>query len=203
MNALTKQMSADEFLAWAEAQPKEAGRFELIHGRIVEKQGPAGTMNAERSQHWRMKAALYRALHAAMMSAKLQGDVVVDGASVRVPGPAPGGRMFEPDVLVYLGPRVARDTLVVENPIIVAEILSPSTAQLDLADKVDGYFAIPSVQHYLVGDPDTLLLIHHARGPADSSGGSALLTRVHRDRAGPLILTPPGLTVTLNEVLEP
>jgi len=203
MNALTKQMSADEFLAWAEAQPKEAGRFELIHGRIVEKQGPAGTMNAERSQHWRMKFELALAVRAAVKAAGIGAHVVIDGASVRVPGPAPGGRMFEPDVLVYLGPRVARDTLVVENPIIVAEILSPSTAQLDLAAKVDGYFAIPSVEHYLIGDPDAMLLIHHARGPADASGGTALLTRVHRDRAVPLVLNPPGLTVSLDEVLEP
>ncbi|MBX9926652.1 MAG: Uma2 family endonuclease, partial [Hyphomicrobiaceae bacterium] len=83
------------------------------------------------------------------------------------------------------------------------EILSPSTAQLDLTDKVDGYFAIPSVQHYLVGDPDTMLVIHHARGPTDATGSAALLTRVHRDRTVPLVLDPPGITVSLDEVLEP
>ena len=33
----------------------------------------------------------------------------------------PGGRLAEPDVLVYLGAKVARDQIIVPNPIIICE----------------------------------------------------------------------------------
>ena len=89
MTALPKQkMTVEEFLAWSETQPKEAGRFELWDGEIIEKHGAAGTMNAERSQHWRLKAKLYKAVDAAFIVAGLPGEVVIDGASV----PMTGGR---------------------------------------------------------------------------------------------------------------
>ena len=34
-----REMTLDEFLAWSETVPKEAGRFELWDGRVVEKHG--------------------------------------------------------------------------------------------------------------------------------------------------------------------
>jgi Uma2 family endonuclease len=195
MNSQFKHpVTAETFLAWAEAQPKEAGRFEFWDGQIIEKHGPAGSMNAERSQHWRMKFELAVALRMAIRSAGIAAHVALDGASVRLPG----GRLAEPDVLVYLGPRVARDVLVVENPVIVCEILSPSTATFDLTGKREGYFARPSVQHYVVGDPDAMQVLHYAR-----TGGLLAAPSVIRDRAVLLRLDPPGLTVDLDEVLEP
>ena len=157
MTALPQHtMTVEEFLAWSAAQPKEAGRFELWDGLIIEKRGAAGEMNAERSQHWRMKAALYRAAYAALKVSGLEGDVVIDGAGVRLPS----NRLVEPDVLVYLGPKVGRDALIVPDPIIVCEVLSPSTAKLDLSLKLDGYFALASIQHYVIADPDKPMGTH-------------------------------------------
>ena len=194
MNALPKHtMSVEQFLDWSQRQPKEAGRFELWDGQVVVKRGPAGDMNAERSQHWRMKAALYRALHAAFKASGLEGDVVIDGASVRLPS----NRLVEPDGLVYLGAQVPRDALTVPYPVIVYEVLSPSTAKFDMSDKLDGYFTLPSLQHYLICDPDKPLLIHHARGD-DTRLGKHIITC----GSLPLHLNPPGLTVDLSEVLE-
>ena len=60
------KMTADEFLAWAEGLPKEVGRFELWDGEVIVKHGPVGQQNAERSQHWEVKGATYRALHDAI-----------------------------------------------------------------------------------------------------------------------------------------
>jgi Uma2 family endonuclease len=191
MIALPKhKMTADEFLAWAETLPKEAGKFELWDGEVIVKHGPVGQMNAERSQHWDVKGAAYRALHDAIKRAGLPCHAAIDGASVRLSN----SKLVEPDVLVYCGEKVARDVLEVPNPLIVVEVLSPSTQTMDLGAKLQGYFGLPSVQHYIVIDPDRPLLIHHKRGIGD-----ALETRI---ASGPTLrLDPPGLEVDLSEVL--
>ena len=192
MIALPKhKMTADEFLAWAEALPKEAGKFELWDGDVIVKHGPAGQMNAERSQHWDVKGTAYRALHDAIKRAELPCFAAIDGASVRLSS----SKLVEPDVLVYCGEKVPRDVLEVPNPVIVVEVLSPSTQSMDLGAKLQGYFALPSLYHYLVIDPDRPLLIHHKRGTGD-----ALETRIV---SGPsLRLDPPGLDVDLADVLS-
>jgi Uma2 family endonuclease len=186
----THKMTADEFLAWAEGLPKEAGRFELWDGDVIVKHGPAGFENAERSQHWDAKFAIARALHDAVQRAGLPCHVAVDGPSVRLAS----SRLAEPDALVYAGEKVPRDVLEVPNPLIAVEVLSPSTAKLDMGAKLQGYFSLPSLHHYLLIDPDRPLLIHHKRG-----AGEALETRI---TGGPrLLLDPPGLDVDLSEVL--
>lgn len=186
-------MTVEEFLAWAETLPREAGRFELWDGRVVIKRGPAGSMNAERSQHWEMKAALFIALRDAVRRAGIEAHAVLEGATVTLP---PGTRGVEPDALVYLGPKVPRDALVVPAPIIVCEVLSPSTARHDTSAKLEGYFALASIEHYIIADPDSRQLIVHSRG-----AGPELLTRLVSDPEAHLTLDPPGLVLDLSEVL--
>jgi Uma2 family endonuclease len=185
----THKMTADEFLAWAETLPKEAGKFELWDGEVIVKHGAVGQQNAERSQHWEVKGAVSLALHSAIKRAGAQSFVAM-GASVRFAN----DKLVEPDVLVYCGQKVPRDVLEVPNPLVVVEVLSPSTQTMDFGAKLQGYFALPSVHHYLIVDPDRPLLIHHKRGTGD-----AIETRIV---AGPsLRLDPPGLDVDLGEVL--
>ena len=59
------------------------------------------------------------------------------------------------------------DSLEIANPIIVVEVLSPSTAQIDTTIKLQGYFEVPSVQHYLIVDPDGRTITHHKRAKGD------------------------------------
>jgi Uma2 family endonuclease len=184
------KMRADEFLTWAEGLPKEAGRFELWDGEVIVKHGPAGSENAERAQHWDMKGAVFVALREAIKRAGLPCFAVPDGAGVRFAD----DKLVEPDALVYCGAKVPWSFLEVSNPVIVVEILSPGTRSFDLGAKLQGYFGLPSLHHYLVIDPGRLLLIHHKRGTAD-----AMETRI---ATGPsLKLDPPGLDVDLTEVL--
>jgi Uma2 family endonuclease len=184
------KMTADEFLAWAESLPKEAGKFELWDGEVIVKHGPVGQQHAERAQHWETKAALYRALFEAIKRTGLPCHVAVDGPTVRFAD----NKLVEPDVLVYCGEKVPRDALEVPNPTIVAEVLSPSTGTMDLGVKLQGYFTVKTVQHYLVIDPDRPLLIHHKRGTGD-----AIETRIAMGAS--LRLDPPGLDVDLGEIL--
>jgi Uma2 family endonuclease len=137
-----------------------------------------------------VKGAIYRALHDAITRIGLPCFAVPDGASVRLAN----DKLVEPDALVYCGAKVPRSFLEVSNPVIVVEVLSPNTAKMDMGAKLQGYFALPSLQHYLVVDPDRPLLIQHKRGV-----GAALETLI---TAGPrLQLDPPGLDVDLTEIL--
>jgi Uma2 family endonuclease len=184
-----EKMTADEFLAWAADLPKEAGKFELWDGEVIVKHGPVGQQHAERSQHWEAKGAMFAALRDAIKRAGAPCFAVVDGASVRIAK----DKLVEPDVLVYCGEKVPRGVLEVPNPIIVVEVLSPGTESMDLGIKLEGYFTLPSLHHYLAVDPDRPLLIHHKRGQGD-----ALETRIARGSV--LRLDPPGLEVDLAEL---
>jgi Uma2 family endonuclease len=179
MTALRKQhMSVDEFITWAVQQPD---RWELVDGLPV-------AMSPERVIHGDVKYHVARALDGAIAKAGLQCRFVLDSAAVRVDART----LFQPDALVYRGEPVAPEALEVPNPVIVIEVLSPSNATTDLRDKLQGYFRVPSVHHYLVVDPDKHLVIHHARGE------DAIATRIFTD--GSIRLEPLGLELPFSEL---
>jgi Uma2 family endonuclease len=171
-------MSVDEYLAWAEGR---AGRFELYAGRVY-------AMTPERAQHAKVKLAVQIALREGIRRAGLPCHVLPDGMTVRVAQDT----AHEPDALVYCGQEIAADAIEVANPMILVEVLSPSTRHIDAAAKLAGYFSLPSVRHYLIVDPDRPLVIHHAR-----SDGDAIATRILS--AGGLRLEPPGLELAIEE----
>ena len=114
---------------------------------------------------------------------------MADGMAVRIDK----GTVFEPDAHVYCGPELPGDVLISENPIIVVEVISPSTGRNDALGKLEGYLRLPSVRHYLIVDPDKPLVIHHARGL-----GETIETRLFR--SGVIGLDPPGLKLDLTEI---
>ncbi|HJY17125.1 MAG TPA: Uma2 family endonuclease, partial [Xanthobacteraceae bacterium] len=79
------------------------------------------------------------------------------------------------------------------NPVIVVEVLSPSTRHIDAQIKLAGYFRLSSVMHYLVIDPDKPLVLHHARN-ADGT----ILTRIVSD--GMIGLDPPGIEIAVGDI---
>ena len=76
---------------------------------------------------------------------------------------------------------------------IIVEVLSPSTERRDQGRKLADYFRLPSVTHYLIIDPDEMLVIHHQRRDDDD-----ILTRILRD--GAITLDPPGIEVAVGEI---
>jgi Uma2 family endonuclease len=181
------KMTADEFLAWIETLEPEEGKFELWDGEVVMRHGPGFE---ERSEHWEVKAAIYDALRDAIRRAGLPCFVAIDGPMVRL---SPS-KLARPDVLVYCGPKVPRGVQEVPNPLILVEVLSPSTRSRDMGIKLKGYFTLPSLHHYILIDPLRRLLVHHARGTGNAPE-TGLVT-------GPqLRLDPPGINVELTEVL--
>jgi Uma2 family endonuclease len=179
--ALSRAMSVDDYLAWGLSQ-SERRRTELINGRIV-------AMTPERVEHVEIKFATALALKVAISRAKVACHALGDGLTVRVDDHT----AYEPDALVYCGERLERGSLTVPNPVVIVEVLSPTTAHTDTSAKLIGYFKLPSVMHYLVIDPDIHAVTHHQRMP---TGGTTANTATD----GALCLDPPGIALKVADL---
>jgi Uma2 family endonuclease len=189
MSTALKMMTVEEFLSWAEGKE---GRWELHDGVPVMMSSAEPVMMApERAAHARTKFRVAKALDGAVTAAGLPCEVFADGMAIRTDART----TYEPDASVACGLRVPADAIEIDNPVVVVEVLSPSTAAIDHGRKLSGYFSIPSVQHYLILDPDRRVVIHHKRGVGD-----AIETRVLTD--GSARLHPPGFEVAV-EALFP
>jgi Uma2 family endonuclease len=173
-----KHLTVDEFLLWAEGQE---GKWELHDG------APAA-MAPERIGHTETKGEAFVALRAAIRASGAPCRAYSEGVTVRIRG----NRAFVPDALVVCPPP-SRDEIAISDPLIVLEVLSPSTAVYDHGIKLQGYFSLPSLAHYLILDPDRRVVIHHARGRE-----GVIETRILHD--GRLRLDPPGLEVAVAEL---
>ncbi len=171
---LPTDMTVDDFLIWAEGRP---GRHELHDGAVI-------AIAPERVGHADAKGKVYRALADAIDRAKIPCRALPDGATVRIDSKV----SFEPDALVYCGDRLANDVVEVPNPVIVVEVLSPSTQHVDVGPKLSGYFSKPSIAHCLIIAPGKRPLVHHQR-QADGT----ILTRLVN--GGEVFLDPPGLSL--------
>lgn len=174
------QMSVDEYLAWSEDNP---GRYELVQGEVF-------AMAAERARHANTRVAVFDALRSALRAASVPCRAMPDGMTVRITAHT----AYEPDALIYCGPRIDPDAVEVKNPIIVVEVLSPSTRRTDASEKLAGYFQVPSIHHYLMVDPDRRTVVHHRRA------GDGIESSFLKD--GTLILDPPGLELSIPSLFE-
>jgi Uma2 family endonuclease len=176
MNApTTKRMTVPEFLAWAETQ--ENGRYELFRGQIV-------AMAPERWEHVEAKQRAFRALETAIARAGIVCHALVHGLAVAVDDET----SYLPDALVNCGEPGAPDSLVAPRPVIVAEVLSPSTRNLDKTVKVADYFRVPSIAHYLIIDLGRRHLLHYRRQP-----DGTIMVAIIKD--GEIVCAPPGIEI--------
>ena len=171
-----RPMTSDEFIAWAIEQP-DGERYELVAGEVV-------AMSPERLSHSRVKHRITRLLEDAIAAAGLRCEALPDGVAVEIDDHT----TYEPDALVRCGEPLPGDTVKLVDPIIVVEVLSPSTRARDAGAKLEDYFRLPSVRHYLIVKTDTRSVIHHRK---DEVGQIA--TRIVR--SGELELAPPGLVL--------
>lgn len=173
------RMSRVEFRHWADAQPR--GRYERVDGIVVR-------MAAERAAHMRVKMRVWRAFDRALRAAGLPCEAMGDGMTVEVDDDTD----YEPDALINCGPRVGGDDIAAPNPVVVVEVLSPSTQSVDTGLKLAGYFQVPSIRHYLIVRADRQAVTQHQRRD-DGGIETRLLT------SGPVTLDPPGIIIPLEE----
>ena len=182
MTALSRQkMTVEDYLDWASRQDR--GRTELYRGEIV-------AMAPEVAKHARAKFLTAIALRAAIKRAGVPCEAFVDSLAVRISDDT----AYEPDALVNCGPLVPAEDMVATNPVIVVEILSPSSRRVDTNLKLADYFRHASVMHYLIVNLERRLVTHHRRG-----AGEAIHSELRSE--GAINLDPPGLTVMVAELL--
>ena len=137
------------------------------------------------------RPGVWLALHHAIGTAGLTCSAYPDGMAVRIDDDT----VYEPDAQVRCGAPLADDEIKVTDPIIVVEVLSPSSRARDTGAKLEDYFRLPSVRHYLIVKTENRTVGHHHRLADDT-----IRTRIAR--SGELTLDPPGITIAV-EALFP
>ncbi len=135
-NVAEKLMSLDAFLAWEREQPE---RHEYVDGVIRMMTGGSLDHSTIASNLW------------AVLRDKLR-----DGACRSFRGDAKvlaNNEIRYPDLSVTCSPIVGRDDIVPE-PVVVIEIVSPSTEREDRGRKKLAYFATPSIRQYAIVEQD-------------------------------------------------
>jgi Uma2 family endonuclease len=146
--AAEKPMSLDEFLAWERDQP-ERHEFD---GFVIT------AMTGGSLDHSTIASNLRAAL-----SAKLRGSgCMAFRGDAKV---IANGAVRYPDLSVTCSPITGRDDIVPE-PVLIIEVVSPSTERLDRGHKKLDYFATPSVRQYTIIAQDERLVDLYTRSEA-------------------------------------
>lgn len=127
------------------------------------------------------------------MAAGMSNAVFTDGVSLQTKP----RNCREPDCTVAVGPLEGRDMdeMMIDDPLIVVEVVSPNSEDTDTVDKLAEYFGMPTVAHYLVVWPKEGQVDHYTR---NELGGPNLKTLRSGDR---LRLAPPGIDVAVADLL--
>lgn len=133
----TATVTLDDFLATLDASEE---RSEFVDGRIV-------AMGAASLKHGLIVSNLSRKLGNALDGGPC--EVLSQAMLVKA---SHAENAFLPDVLVYCGaPHIERRRgELLLNPVVIAEVLSESTADYDHVKKWENYRRIPSLQDYLL-----------------------------------------------------
>ncbi|HYD68435.1 Uma2 family endonuclease [Azospirillum sp.] len=166
-----RPLTLSGFLAWERRQPE---RYEYVGNEIRMMVG--GTVNHARIAR-NVTSGLQNALGRCGCEAFQEGLKVVAAEQVHYP-----------DVIVTCTPPDGRSD-VVDAPSLIAEVLSPSTANHDLGLKRRNYTTLPSLLAYVVVAQDRMRVVVCARAGTDW----AETTLTHPDEA----VTIPALDLSL------
>ncbi len=136
-------MPVAEFINW---ENQQATRHEYFQGEIFAMSGAA---RRHVTVALNMGVELYRALEDTPCRVYLSDMKVI----------APGNQheqdaCFYPDVQVTCDAADHQAEYAMQSPILIVEVLSPSTAAFDRGDKFAAYRRIPSLKEYILIDPD-------------------------------------------------
>jgi len=166
--------TADEFLAWNEGRQ---GKREFVKGRVVE------IMINVTERHYRLAARLL-----VQIAEQLDPIEYVVGSADFGVKTRDGVRY--PDVMVHRPSDPA--SLATTVPLLIAEILSPSSMSDDFGQKAQDYLALVSLEHYVVLSQDEAALWLWTRHGNDWEGPV-----LYRGRAEAIFLAGLGISLDL------
>lgn len=175
------RFTVEEYLEWA---LEDGGRHELHCGELI-------AMAPGRNVHNLTKGEVFVAFREAVKKASLEFTVFNDGVTVKTADDT----SYEPDVTVQCGGDVDLQKMTADEPMIVVEVLSPSSIGVDTGAKLIGYMSVPSIHHVLIVDPNRRMVTHHRRVDDGFS------TAIRGD--GDVALDPPGLIVAVADFFIP
>lgn len=136
--ALQKQrMTAEEFLVWDQTQTVKR---EFVQGEVF-------AMAGGEDRNYTVAGNLYIALRQHLRGSPCR----VYGSDVKLQAEAADCFLY-PDLMVTCSAADAADRLIKREPMLVVEVLSPSTAAYDRGDKFAYYRMLPSLREYLLID---------------------------------------------------
>jgi len=136
-----RRMSAEEFFAWQEKQER---LHELVDGIPVL---PLKMMTGASQRHDRVVVNIIRSLGNQLRGGPCRPTT--DDLAVRIPV----GNIRRPDITVECGQPKDRD-MVVHEPRVIIEVLSPSTMSFDRFKKVLEYQTVQTLTHILLVDTE-------------------------------------------------
>ncbi len=109
------------------------------------------------------------------------------------------GLFTYPDISVTCGEALTlnNDNFNLLNPVVIFEVLSPSTRNYDRAEKFNLYKNIPSFREYILVDSESVLAEHHF---INQRGNWAL--EEYRNLDDVLDITSLGVSLSLQEIYE-
>jgi Uma2 family endonuclease len=179
--AAVKRMSVAEFLRWEDGTDT---RYELRGGVIVAMAPPAPA-------HGFLAARLCARIEGVLRSRR-PCMVQIEAGIAR---PDRDDTCYVADLAVTCEPPVRGDQLL-RDPILIVEVLSPSTGLYDRQAKVSDYRRIPSVEEVLLIDSASIFAEVLRRE------GDRWITEIVRGPQATLSLASIGLTATMSDLYE-
>ena len=153
---LPVRMDKAAFLDWVQGREE---RYELDRGRVIMMAGGSRA-------HGQITANLFKALDARVDAEKWavlpEFGIDLESGSIR-----------SPDIIVDAAGEAPKD-LTATAPVLIAEVLSPSSERIDLGDKSSEYLRLPSLAAYCVFAQDAIKAWVWIRGPGGFPPGPEL-----------------------------
>ena len=126
-------------------------KHEFINGEVYAMAGAS-------DRHYRIEMNIATKLDAHLAQSKFEAFM----AEMKLK--ADEKTFYYPDVFVSCD-KVIKSSFYREEPILIIEVVSPSTRQIDRREKLRVYQQIPAVQEYVIIEQDKMLIELHRRQP--------------------------------------
>ena len=145
-------MDADAFLAWEAEQP---GKHEFVAGEVF-------AMGGDSDRHVTIAGNVFSAVREHLRGGPCR--TFIADMKLRVEAT---DTFFYPDVMVTCDPADRGREQYKQAPVLLVEVLSPSTEAFDRGAKFAAYRSLGSLQEYLLIDPASGAIEFYRRDPED------------------------------------